>query len=263
MFPFERLAIVYFALFGAAALLAVPDRPRPWRALLGAAASGATVFLMASTASITARIWFSHAYLVAGYWLPAFFVGDVSSPAFESWLRRTDTHIRRYLPSLPRSATHVAELSYLMCYPALPAAFVVVWTCGNLVDAERFWVSVLAAGFTCYGNLPWLPSRPPRLIDQSGESADIGEAPLALATVNTAVLERVSHQFNTFPSGHVAVAVAAAASTFTVWWPAGVAFAIVATGIAVGAVAGRYHYVVDVILGAIVGFAAVAIFGVF
>jgi membrane-associated phospholipid phosphatase len=59
------------------------------------------------------------------------------------------------------------------------------------------------------------------------------------------------------------VAVAAAASTMTVWWPAGLVFAVVAAGIAVGAVAGRYHYVVDVLLGAVVGLAAVAIFRVF
>jgi membrane-associated phospholipid phosphatase len=272
MFPFERLAIVYFALFGVGALLTVPDRPRRWRAILGAGASVMGVIVIASTSSITVRVWLAHAYLVAGYWLPALLVGTISAAFFEAWLVRTDTRVREYLLPLPRWATHLAELSYLMCYPALPAAFTVVWTRGNLVDAERFWASVLAAGFVCYGNLPWLPSRPPRLLDslEGRKHASIhqravgtNDTPNALASLNTAVLDRVSHQFNTFPSGHVAVAVAAAASTFTVWWPAGVALAIVAAGIAVGAGAGRYHYVVDVILGVVVGLGAVTIFAVF
>jgi membrane-associated phospholipid phosphatase len=101
------------------------------------------------------------------------------------------------------------------------------------------------------------------LLDRLEESPDVGNAPFPLAAVNTAVLNRVSHQLNTFPSGHVAVAVVAASSAFSVWWPAGLVLAVVAAGIAIGAVAGRYHYVVDVIFGVIVGFAAVAIFGVF
>jgi len=262
MFPFERLAVVYFSLFAAAALVA-PGRPRRWRGFFGALGSAAGVIFIASMASITTRMWLSHAYLVAGYWLPALLVSDASFPSFESWLKRTNTHVSRYLLALPRWPTHFAELSYLMCYPALPAAFVVVWTWGNLVDAERFWASILAAGFTCYGSLPWLPSLPPRLLDRLDQSASLGDAPSALGAVNAAVLDRVSHQLNTFPSGHVAVAVAAASSAFSVWWPAGVFLGIVAAGIAIGAVAGRYHYVVDVIFGVIVGVAAVAIFGVF
>lgn len=271
MFPFERLAVVYFALFGAGALLTMPGRPRPWRAVLCAGASVVSVIAIASMGSITVRAWLPHGYLVVGYWLPALLVGTVSSSAFEAWLVRTDARIRQHLLPLPRWATDVAELSYLMCYPAVPAAFTLVWTCGNLVDVERFWVSVLAAGFACYGNLPWLPSRPPRLLEGSGASNhargahDTGteHASHALAVINTAVLNRVSHHLNTFPSGHVAVAVAAAASAMIVWWPAGLALAVVAVGIAVGAVAGRYHYAVDVLLGAVVGLAAVAIFRVF
>jgi membrane-associated phospholipid phosphatase len=101
------------------------------------------------------------------------------------------------------------------------------------------------------------------VLDRLEESQNLGDAPFALAAVNTAVLDRVSHQLNTFPSGHVAVAIAAASSAISVWWPAGLVLGIVAAGIAIGAVAGRYHYVMDVIFGVIVGLAAVALFGVF
>ena len=270
MFPFERLAIVYFALFGVGALFSGPGRRPAVRAAFVAVAAVAGVIGVAWTASVTVRVWIPHAYLVIGYWLPALLVGNLSSTAFEAWLVGTDARFRKYMPPLPGWAHHLAELSYLMCYPAVPVAFVVVWMFGTQVDAERFWVSVLAAGFLCYGNLPWLPSRPPRLLDHLApnhkhvdDGASANKAPRAIASANTAVLARVSHQLNTFPSGHVAVSVAAAACAMTVWWPAGLALGMVATGIAVGAVAGRYHFVVDVLLGVVVGLLAVVIFRAF
>ena len=271
MFPFERLAIVYFALFGLAALWSLPGRRRPLQAVACAAAAVAGVMAIAGAASVAFRVWAPLAYLVVGYWLPALLVDTFSSSAFETWLVRTDTRFRQYIPRMPGWAAHLAELSYLMCYPALPVAFIIVWMRGNLVDAERFWVSVLAAGFLCYGNLPWLPSRPPRLLNPRGpdratgdrSTTANGEGPHPLALLNIAVLTRVSHQLNTFPSGHVAVSVAAAASALMVSWPAGLGLAIVAVGIAIGAVLGRYHYAVDVLLGVVVGLLAVVIFALF
>jgi membrane-associated phospholipid phosphatase len=73
------------------------------------------------------------------------------------------------------------------------------------------------------------------------------------------VLRRVSHELNTFPSGHVAVATAVALTIFPVSRVAGVFFSIVAIGIAAGAAVGRYHYGVDAIAGVLVGIAAALI----
>jgi membrane-associated phospholipid phosphatase len=66
---------------------------------------------------------------------------------------------------------------------------------------------------------------------------------------------------NTFPSGHVAVAAAAAVAAGSVSTQAGIALAAVVGAITVGAAAGGYHYVIDVILGLIVAFAAVGVAG--
>jgi membrane-associated phospholipid phosphatase len=77
-----------------------------------------------------------------------------------------------------------------------------------------------------------------------------------VASFNTSVLRTVSHQFNTFPSGHVAVATAVALTVLPVSIGAGALFGIVAVGIALGAAAGRYHYGIDVLAGALVGVAA-------
>ena len=67
------------------------------------------------------------------------------------------------------------------------------------------------------------------------------------------VLDRASHGLNTFPSGHVAVSVAASLSVWPVSPAAAIVFGVTSAGVAVGAVVGRYHYVPDVVIGAAVG----------
>ena len=137
----------------------------------------------------------------------------------------------------------------MLCYPLVPLAFSIVWWRGGAAEIGRFWSSVLLAGFSCYGTIPWLVCDPPWLRIKRERGRDV-------AALNAFVLRRVSHQLNTFPSGHVAVAAAAAAGVAVVSPVAGAMVALVAAAIAVGAVAGGYHYAVDVILGIVVAAAA-------
>src|SRR5574341_2229829 len=98
MFPFELLAIVYFALFGVGALLSLRGRPRSFRAALCATAAVTGVIAITSKTSVSVRVWMPHAYLVVGYWLPALLLGTLDPSAFEAWLMRTDARLRRYIP---------------------------------------------------------------------------------------------------------------------------------------------------------------------
>jgi membrane-associated phospholipid phosphatase len=84
---------------------------------------------------------------------------------------------------------------------------------------------------------------------------------MRVAAFNMSVLRRVSHQLNTFPSGHVAVAISVALMMLQISRTAGVVFGMVAAGIAVGAALGRYHYGVDVVAGALVGIVAALVAG--
>ncbi|MNC88548.1 PAP2 superfamily protein [compost metagenome] len=108
------------------------------------------------------------------------------------------------------------------------------------------------AGFACYVTLPWLLSRPPRLITGTGSAPQ-------MAAINALVLGRVSHQLNTFPSGHVAVALAASGVLWPVSPAASAAVGCAAAAIAAAAAAGRYHYVTDVWAGGLVGLVAVTL----
>lgn len=250
MAAYEWTVLTYFsALIAGAWITRAPMIQR-----LQATAVGAGV-LAGLAASIQAapgvRAWLPHLYLVAGYWLPALLVSASPSRRFEEWLLRRDRGWRQLLPGVPARLAPLVELAYLLCYPFVPVAFAIVWTFGDRGDVERFWLAVLLSGYACYATLPWLVGRPPRLLHSEGDDR-LG----AFATVNTRVLARVSHQFNTFPSGHVAVAAAAASAVATVSLPVSAILGIFVAAISVGAAAGRYHYVDDVLLGLAIAGAA-------
>jgi len=252
MRAYEWLAVAYFVGLAGAAL----SRRVAWRRRLAVAAGAlAAAVLVAGVAwsrHELLRAWLPNLALVGGYWLPALLTDRIrGTTPFESWLAASDARLRPRLPAIPTPLGHLVEVAYLFCYPLVPAAFAVVWTLGTAGDVTRFWMAVLAAGYACYVSLPWLPSRPPRL---AGAPAPM---PPPIAALNVFVLGRVSHQLNTFPSGHVAVACAAAAMVAPVSALAGTLIAVGAAAIAVGAAAGRYHYIVDVLLGVLVGAAAI------
>jgi hypothetical protein len=252
MTSFELLAVFYFAGFGVAAAAAPVSWRRRGAAMALCAGLAAAITAIGHSGLDTLRQWVPHVYLVVGYWVPALLTDSFThATRFERWLLRSDQRCRPLLPDIPAPLVHITELAYLLCYPLVPASFIVVWGLGTAGDVDRFWVAVLAAGYACYATLPWLLSRPPRLLAEAAASRDLG-------AVNAFVLGRVSHQLNTFPSGHVAVAFAAAGAVWPVSPVAGVTVSLIAATVGMGAAAGRYHYVVDVFFGAAVAAIAVA-----
>jgi mono/diheme cytochrome c family protein len=239
LFTFELVAAVYFGVLAALSPLTGVFRRWPGVGVAAAILAGAIVAL-SRVLGVDARLWLGHLYLIAGYWLPALLVTRPPH-RFEAWLRRTEP-FRSF-----GSFGSFWELAYLCCYPVVPAAFLTVYLNGSNADVDRFWTSVLAAGYVCYISLPWLVSRPPRIVEASTAAAS------RVRHMNLQVLNRFSHGWNTFPSGHVAVAIAGALAAASVEPVAGIVFLVIAVGIAIGSVAGRYHYTVDAVAGTVVG----------
>jgi membrane-associated phospholipid phosphatase len=241
MLPFE--AVTVLCLLGLA--VAAPLTRRPAQVTLPvvcvSVAGVALVVLTSRFLPLDARLWAAHAYFALLYWVPGVLARGASSGAFEAWLRRSNVRWERRAEALPLAVRTAAEFTYLLCYPALPAGFVVVWLHGPAA-ASRYLLTVLLTAFVCFAPLPWLISRPPR--------RSSGQRDTPMATVNRFVLSHVSHGMNTFPSGHVAVCAAAAWRVADAVPMAGIVMALVAAGVAVGAVTGRHHYAVDVAAGA-------------
>ena len=238
---FELVSGGYFAAIGLLAPFAGARVRRAVVVMVTAFALTAFIYASARWLPIGARLWFAPAYLAIGYWLPALLVTRPPA-AFEAWLRRTERIRGRSFIA--------AEVAYLLCTPLTPAAFVVVWLNGSIEAVDHFWTAVLLAGFLCYVSLPWLVSRPPRLIEDA-----LVDVP-AIRRINVETLDRFSHGWNTFPSGHVAVSLAAALAVLPVSIAAGIVFLVVAAAIFVGAVWGRYHYSMDALAGVVVAIAS-------
>ena len=205
------------------------------------------------------RDWVPAVYLLQGYWVCGLFFRRPSLGmerrllAFDTWLFER-SRLRRAAARAPRLVASWFEATYLLAYPFVPVGFGVFLALGHRGRADEFWTATLIAGFTSYGMLPWIQTRPPRAL--------AGDRPLwmphlALRRLNTTVLQRMSVQVNTCPSGHAATSVAVALSIVAAGAPAtGAGFAVVAASIVAATVLARYHYTIDTLLGLAVGIAA-------
>jgi membrane-associated phospholipid phosphatase len=136
----------------------------------------------------------------------------------------------------------------------MPLALAALYLSGRGREVDHFWTVVLLAAYASCAVLAFVQTRPPRVVDCESSAPPVSGRVRAF---NLWILRSGSIQANTFPSAHVAIATACA---FSLWnlmpaWAAA-AFLWMAAGIALGAVAGRYHYAADAILGAIAGAAA-------
>ena len=230
--------------------------------LLASALVATLVVLLASlrqTAAIgVIRDWIPGLYVLAGFWLSGLF-NQGANEGLEAWLEEIDLALFRRLQVagagglLRPAVTGLLELAYLYCYAVVPGGIAVLYIAGHREAANAYWTPVLAAAYASYGTLPFFVTRPPRSIEPQGSV--LRHVP-AIRRLNLALLRHASIQVNTLPSGHAAVAFAAALALGGPLPAAGAAFGAVALLISIGAVAGRYHYAVDVVLGALVGVVA-------
>jgi hypothetical protein len=148
----------------------------------------------------------------------------------------------------------ILELAYLSYYVALPGAAATLLLAGREKEADHFWTVVLLAAYSSCGMLAFVQTRPPRMFQ---EDWTLSLASGRLRAFNLWILRHGSVQANTFPSAHVAITVACAFALLRagpLW--AGATYLVIGAGIALGAVAGRYHYAADAILGVVTAAAA-------
>ena len=202
-----------------------------------------------------AREWLPSIYLLQGYWLCGLFFRRPML-SFERRLLGIDqmvldvSGIAALSRRGPRWVLEYFELAYLTVYPYIPATFGLFLWLGDRQASDRFWTTVLVAGLGAYGMLPLIQTRPPRTIEPSHP---LDDRDVAVRRLNLQVLDRASVQVNTFPSGHASTAMAAALAVATVDLGWGLGLLALATSITLATVVGRYHFVVDSVLGVALG----------
>jgi membrane-associated phospholipid phosphatase len=231
----------------------------------------ATPWFLPSDASATLRDWLPVVLMLVPYWQTGqFFRGP--NPKVQRWLLRID--LRWIGRTAARSGTArtrlglALEIAYVFCYPFVPLGLAALYIGGRRTHADFFWLVVLIATYLCYAITPFFPAMPPRdgtksapgVLTPATGAIDLSAGPQNHGRrFNRWIQEWGSIHAISFPSAHVASTLAVSLVLLR-WMPVtGPCFLAGAVLIAVAAVAGRYHYLLDVLLGAAVALSVFAV----
>jgi membrane-associated phospholipid phosphatase len=251
-FP-EWLSLAFFLFFSILAWLRPIDRGRQLKATALGVLGIALLLALPATSNhgVTLQRILPLVLIPLAYWQ----TGQFSAPihqGLQTALAAMDRRIvqalekigiaRRRLPQLDA----IFEYAYLFVYPMVPSGLAVLYFAGEIGHAQEFWTVILPPAYLCYATLPFVRTLPPRLLEKP-EAQDAQRT--HIRAFNLVVVRLITHQSNTFPSGHAVAAVAVALELIR-WVPvAGILYALLAMGIMAGAFLGRYHYAADVLIG--------------
>ena len=250
----ELVNVSYFIFFTVLALAwRLPFHSRAKAVLIGMAGLGLTATAVTADWWLTPygagifRDWMPVPVMALAYWQSGCFFQKVN-PTLQAFFDSSDRKIlqllRVDLAGAARTwAGALLELAYVFCYPVVPLGLGALYIAGSRSVADDYWTVVLLSAYPCYVLLPFLQLLQPRLVEGIAAYANPS---LNVRRFNLWLVRHVTHEANTFPSGHVAASAAIALVVLRFTPAAGIIFALIALGIAAGCIVGRYHYIIDV-----------------
>ncbi len=264
--PSEWICVVYFAWLALLSLFVRVPPLRRWGLIAASTIVIGTLFLLPVAAEFdpspyvdVARDWLPALLILLGYRESGHLTFPRQDQSFEKAFLRWDdylfrTPIVRFVGEhFPTWLDALFEFSYLQCYAIVPSGIAVLYLAHQRAFVDRYWSVVLPAVFAAYGLTPLFPAQPPRKLPQVLLSV---RRPSSLRRLNLWIHDHASIKVNTFPSGHVAAGVSTSLALMRPLPLVGACYMVVAVGIALGSVRGRYHYSADALLGALLAVAA-------
>ena len=233
-------------MLGAAWARSLSPGPR-WRATVGSLALMGLAWY-APLAPPLVRSWLPMAFIGLGYFLSGQLF-NAPMTGLEAWLIGVD---RRWFgdpterfAGWPAWLVGYLDIVYTLTFLLLPAGGLAVMSLGRPELLERYWAVLVAAEFGSFVTLAVIQTRPPWALERAAHvSADRVHA------LSAYFVQHGTIRANTFPSGHTAGTLAIALVLLGAWPMMGGVFLALSLSVAVACVVGRYHYAVDVILGA-------------
>ncbi len=245
----EWVAFVYFGGMGALAWARPLPASRRLVITIVAVVMNAAMVAVARAGGGLARDWSPLVVILVGYFVSGrFFIHP--SPSLEAWLIAWDRRLlgdaATRFAGWPRSVLAYLELVYMGCFLLVPLGFAALVLTGQSSLANRYWTMVIGAEFGAFASLGLIQSRPPWALERAPGPADRAMRRFALRMV-----EQFTIRANTFPSGHVAGSLAVAFAVIGAMpWTGAILFGLALT-ISLACIVGRYHYVIDVLAGAV------------
>ncbi len=149
----------------------------------------------------------------------------------------------------------ILELSYLLVYLVGPICLAIIYWQKRKERASYFLLIYVLGLVLSYGQFPFWPSEPPRVVF----SESLQPVASIVRDANLAVVGNAGIRTSVFPSAHVSGVFAAAFAFFLLfrdkaWIWSGMMF--YAATVAIATVYGRYHFAVDACAGLIVAIVA-------
>jgi membrane-associated phospholipid phosphatase len=177
------------------------------------------------------------------------------SEKIQTWLAASDRQVFALLSQtgfeFSRTARLLMEWAYSFCYPILPLGLATLYFSGMRRYADTYWFLVLVPTYLCYAITPFFPALPPRSLGNTGTPPRATKS----RRFNLFISNHVGIHAISFPSAHVAASLGASLALLQYVRLAGAIFLAITFWIAVAAVVERYHYTIDVVLGALVALA--------
>ncbi|MGA3009981.1 MAG: phosphatase PAP2 family protein [Terracidiphilus sp.] len=220
-----------------------------------------SVYVLAPLQSSVLRDWLPVALMLVPYYQTGqFFTGP--NEKIQNWLAESDRSLSKLLhPSVlafGRYSRISMEWAYMLCYPLPVAGLAVLYAAGMRHYATTYWPIVLLPTYLCYAITPLVPALPPRNIQGKPNATGVRAKSRVF---NLWILNHASIQAISFPSAHVACALAISIVLLYYVPVAGAIFLAIAIWIGVAAIVGGYHYAIDVWLGAAMALLVLAAWG--
>ena len=218
-------------------------------AIVAVALARLSAYVLSPFPSSILRDWLPVPLTLIPYWQTGqFFVGP--NKKIQARLVRSDQWLLGLATptgwKFGRFARLSMEWAYMLCYPLVPLGLGALCAAGLRRNADIFWFLVLVPTYLCYAITPLVPALPPRSLGSEARSSSTKSR-----VFNLWILKHGSIQAISFPSAHVASALAVSLVLLHYSPTAGAIFLVVSCWIAVAAVVGGYHYALDVVLGAV------------
>ncbi len=229
-------------------------------AIAAVAVAGLSEYILAPVQASILRDWLPVPLTLIPYWQTGqFFKGP--NEKIQARLVETDRWLFHLASRIGWTfgpfARLTLEWAYMLCYPLVPLGLATLYGAGLRRYANTFWFLVLVPTYLCYAITPFVPALPPRNIGSERNDPSFMKSRILRNSrvLNLWILKHGSIQAISFPSAHVASALAVSLVLLHYIPLAGVVFLVIALWIAVAAVVGGQHYVIDVVLGAAIALA--------